>query len=204
MNGWKMKAIKQSFFLARIALCFLVGCCGPEKSKVVEQICVPEISKVEVMQAAEDVLGQLNFSIEKSDANSGFIKTRPLQGAQFFELWRGDNVGCRNSLEANVQNIRRVAELQMNQAGGEAGNKLCISCDVKTQRLSLPEREVSSSARAYGMFSKSQKTIQRLNLDPEQKKQMLWIDLGSDPKLATKILKRIEKKIAQRQKAPKL
>jgi hypothetical protein len=34
--------------------------------------------------------------------------------------------------------------------------------------------------------------LQRLKLNPEQKEEMAWIDMGSDKRLATEILKRIE------------
>ena len=73
--------------------------------------------------------------------------------------------------------------------------QLCVTCNVKVQRLSLPEHEVMSSGRAYEMFTRSKQSIQRLTLHPEQEKDMAWIDLGSDKQLATEILKRIEKHI---------
>jgi hypothetical protein len=199
-----MKAAKQFYVLAGMALCLLAACSGPEQFKAVERICVPEMTKAEVMQTAEDVLGQMYFDIDKADVNSGFIRTKPLQGAQFFELWRSDNVGARNSAEANLQSIRRTVELQINEENVEEGNKLCIRCDAKTQRLNMPEREVTSSARAYEMYSKSQRSMQKLSLEPEQRKQMLWVDLGPDKELATEILKRIEEAIAQKRKEPKL
>jgi hypothetical protein len=66
---------------------------------------------------------------------------------------------------------------------------------VQVQRLNLPQRQVSSSSQAYRMFSKSSPTIQTLILNPEQKREMAWVNLDMDTKLATEILKRIEKQI---------
>ena len=63
------------------------------------------------------------------------------------------------------------------------------------QRLALPERQISSSTRAYEMFSRSTSSMQSLKLNPEQKADMAWVDLGNDKRLATEILKRIKERI---------
>ena len=167
----------------------LTGCAQPQHHKVVEQICLSDMDKQQAMLTAEDVLSRMHFTIIKADAEQGIIRTRPLPAAQFFEFWRSDNVGSFNSTEAYLHSIRRTAELDISRQGGQ----LCISCDVKVQRLSLPEHEVTSSGRSYEMFTTSNQSIQVLELHPEQKKDMAWVDLGSDKQLATDILKRIEK-----------
>lgn len=161
--------------------------------------------KLEAMEIVEDVLAKMSFTIEKADADPatpgidtrrwrGYIRTRPLAGAQFFEFWRSDNVGADNWLESNLHSIRRVVELTMSEqeeGPPQSGNRLCINCDVQKYRLSLPEHHVSSSARAYEMFSESSSALQNLRLNPEQKAGMAWIDLGKDRQLAAEILKRI-------------
>ena len=169
----------------------LTGCAQPQHQEVVEQICLPDTQKIQAMQMAEDVLDRMNFTITKADTEQGIIRTKPLPAAQSFEFWRSDNVGAFNSTEANLHSIRRTAELDISQEGGQ----LCISCDVKVQRLSLPEREVTSSGRSYKMFTPSKQSIQVLELHPEQKESMAWVDLGSDKQLATDILKQIEKQL---------
>jgi hypothetical protein len=172
---------------------FLTGC-EQQHEVVTEQIFLPDIGNDKVMEIAEDVLTEMHFTIEKADVESGFIKTRPLSGAQFFEFWRSDNVGVENSLQANLHTIRRTVELDLSPRG----EQLCITCNVQVQRLSLPERDVSSSARAYEMFSTSSSSLQTLTLGPEQKKNIAWVDLDKDMQLATEILKRIEKRIVHR------
>jgi hypothetical protein len=173
----------------------LAGCtdqqCRPESCK---PLCVEKVTIAEAIGAAEDVLGKMHFSIEKSDPNTGIIRTRPLSGAQFFEFWRYDNIGSFNSAESNLQNIRRIVELNFNEQDG----RLCIKCTVQTQRLSLPERQVTSSAQAYRMYSLSTTSTQTLKLSPQQKKEMAWIDLGNDEKLAGVILEQIKQKIVVR------
>jgi len=183
----------------------LAGCTKQQQYGVVKPICVENIDKLQAMEVAEDILVKMHFTIEKADADPatlgidtrrwrGFIRTRPLPGAQFFEFWRSDNVGAGNWLESNLHSIRRVVELNMSEQDEgppQSGNRLCINCDVQIYRLSLPERRVSSSARAYDMFSKSSPALQRIELNPEQKEKMAWIDLGKDTQLAAEILKRI-------------
>lgn len=151
------------------------------------------IGTADLMEVAEDVLANMYFKIDKADADIGLIRTRPLPGAQFFEFWRSDNAGTDNALAANLHTIRRTVTLDISQEGQE----LRIGCNVQAQRLSLPERQVSSSTRVYGMFSRSSQSLQKLKLNPEQKKEMAWIDLDRDSRLETEILKRIETRIAR-------
>jgi hypothetical protein len=147
------------------------------------------IGTADLMEVAEDVLANMYFTIDKADADIGLIRTRPLPGAQFFEFWRSDNAGTDNAFAANLHTIRRTVTLDISQEGQE----LRIGCNVQAQRLSLPERQVSSSTtRVYGMFSQSSQSLQKLKLNPEQKKEMAWIDLDRDSRLEAEILKRIE------------
>jgi len=177
-------------------LLLLAGCAQTQQRAGIMQVCIADANEIAAMQAGEVTLGEMLFVIDKADVEHGYISTQPLVGAQFFEFWRSDNVGARNWAQANLHSIRRTAELNVSQQK----NKLCISCQVRMQRLSLPEREVSSTARAYMMFSKSTSRMQRVELGPEQRKRAGWIDLGQDDKLAGKILERVEKKLAAQSK----
>jgi hypothetical protein len=165
----------------------LAGCAETQRYEAAEQILTEDIDKVQAMQIAEDVLAKMRFTIEKADVESGLIRTRPLPGAQFFEIWRSDNVGSFNCAEANLNSIRRIAELNIKQQD----EGLSIGCDVTVYRLSLPERQVSSSTRAYEMFSESSSLLQVIRLNPEQKAGMAWVNLGRDRRLEAEILKRI-------------
>jgi hypothetical protein len=177
----------------------LSGCAKQQQYETAaEPLCITGLEKPAVMKASEDVLAEMHFTIEKADANSGLIRTGPLSGAQFFEFWRSDNVGGFNSAESNLHSIRRTVELNMTPQG----EKLCLGCNVKVERLSLPEREVSSS-HAYQMFSKSTASLQKLTLDPQQKAGMAWVDLGQDSHLAAEILNRIERQFATQNSRPK-
>jgi hypothetical protein len=170
--------------------------CAKQQHQAVEQLCTADLDKLEAMQIAQEVLAKMHFILEKADTQSGIIRTRPLPGAQFFEFWRADNMGGFNSAEANLHSIRRAVELTIEQEN----ERSCITCDVQVQRLSLPERQGGSSTRAYRMFSESSPSMQKLKFTPEQKKNMAWISLGKDTRLATEILQRIEEQIAKLQK----
>lgn len=158
-----------------------------------ERMCLANVEKTTAMQAGQNVLAKMHFIIEKADAEAGLIRTRPLSGAQFFEFWRTDSVGGFNSTEANLHSIRRTVELRF----GKKEDGLCIDCDVKTERLNLPEQEVTSSARAYELFSRSKSSLQRMQLNPAQETGIAWVDLGKDSRLAAEVLGRIQKQISK-------
>ncbi len=191
-----MNKVKSLSFTVCVVLWVLGGCAKQQQFETVEQICVGDLDKARAMQIAEDVLGGMHFSIEKSDSEQGLIRTRPLSGAQFFEFWRKDNIGAFNKAEANLHSIRRIAEMDVSQEEG----RLCIGCKVNVQRLNLPERVLRGRGRSYEMFSTSSPELQKLKLDKGQRRLMAWVDLGRDGLLEIEILKRIEKKIARLQK----
>jgi len=170
-------------------LFLLSGCAKEQQIEIADKgICVAGLDKPAVMQVAEDVLAEMHFTIEKADANSGFIRTSPLSGAQFFEFWRSDNVGTFNSAEANLHSIRRIVEIRI----GQKDKDVSVNCVVLVERLSLPEQEVSSSSRAYKMFSTSTSAMQKIRFSLQQQAEMAWVNLGQDKQLAAEILRRIE------------
>jgi hypothetical protein len=175
-----------------IALVLLAGCSVQQKTcEPPKPLCVANVAIKDAIEASESVLGRMHFAIEKSDPDAGIIRTRPLAGAQFFEFWRSDNVGPFDCVRANLQSIRRIVELNF----GRQDRSLLISCTVQTQKLSLPEHEVISSAQAYRMYSRSTPSMQTLKLSAGQKHDMAWVDLGDDTLLAAKILNRIERQL---------
>jgi len=160
----------------------------------VQMVCESSATTAEVIQAAESVLTRMHFSIEKLDAEQGIVKTRPLRGAQLFEFWRSDNASSYGCQEANLQSVRRTVELRVKTEGGGVSGP-CVECAVSVQRLSLPENEVAGTSEAYRIHSRSTTTLQRIEVSPEQRRAMTWIDLGKDPDLAAKILERVEQRL---------
>lgn len=157
------------------------------------QTCLGDIDIADAMQAAQEALLDLHFAIEKADPKTGLIRTHPLSGAQFFEFWRKDSVGSFNKKEANFHSIQRTVMLQVSKKA----EGTCIECEVTTQRLNLPEHEVSNSSRAYALFTKSSASMQRMTLNTKQQAGVAWVDIGKDGQLAANIIERIETKISE-------
>jgi protease II len=196
MNGLKMNKIKSLLFLACVSVIPFAGCAEQQQFKGIEQISIANQDVQKVMQAAEDVLGKMHFTIAKADVEQGLIRTRPLPGSQFFEFWRSDNVGSFNFSEANLHSLRRTVELDITQEQGQ----ISVACKTKTERLNIPQRDVTSTSQVYRMFTESSSSMQRLELTSEQKKSMAWVNLGRDKRLETEILNRINKQITVQQK----
>ncbi len=180
----------------------LLGCAGPNETvSPVQMICADGVTRADVVQAAGNVLTGMHFIIEKLDAEQGIVRTRPLRGGQFFELWRSDNAGAYNWDEANLQSVRRAVELRVKPEDRgqttEDGNtsRLCVECEVSVQRLSLPPNEVAGTSEAYRIHSASMPTLQRVEVTPQQRRAMAWIDLGKDSDLAARILARVEQRL---------
>lgn len=174
------------------ALALSAGCGGPRQVRSSGgPLHLNGVSRKDALWAAERTLSDMHFVIEKLDVQQGIVRTEPLRGAQVFELWRSDNVGLYDTAEANLNTIRRSVELRFSDEQGS----MRVDCNVPVQQLSLPENEVASVSQAYQMHSASTNTIQRLQLSPQQKQGMAWIDLGQDQALAARILKRIEARL---------
>ena len=179
--------MKNIFYSAVIVSAGVVcaGCAGGQASAS-KPLCIADTNKTAVMLTAKNVLTRMQFGIEKYDIEAGYVRTQPLSGGQFFEPWRSDNAGAFNAAQSNLHTIRRTVEMNATEQGG----KVCIECIVRTQRLSIPERDVTSG-QAYAMHSESQQSLQRMKLSDAQQKNMTWVDLGPDSRLETEILKRI-------------
>jgi len=178
--------------LVMMTLMLAPGCAGPgQASRPVEPLRLDDVSREDILQAAETTLGEMHFVIEKLDLEQGIVRTQPLRGAQAFEFWRSDNVGLHSAAEANLHTIRRWVELRIREEQG----RRYVDCNVPVQRLSLPENEVASISQAYRMHSASTATVQRLQLTPQQRQGMAWIDVGQDRALSERVLKNIAKRL---------
>jgi len=172
-----------------------LGCAGRTVVQGPARVFCPEgVTTAQVVEAAHDVLTDMHFAIEKLDVEQGIARTWPLRAGQFFEFWRSDNVGAFNVAEANVQSLRRTVELRM---GTEAptSSDLWVECTVQVQRLALPANEIAGLSHAYQIHTQSTAAVQRLDVTPEQREGMAWIDLGTDPQLAAEVIKRIVRRL---------
>jgi hypothetical protein len=194
--------IEVIWWVALVGAVMSLGCASPEPApQPAQTLCPDAATREQAVHAAHSVLAGMHFPIEKLDVEQGVVRTRPLRAAQFFEFWRSDNAGAFNTAEANVQSIRRIVEVRVKalergsvEAASESAG-YCLECTVQIQRLALPGNEVAGVSQAYQIHTRSESTVQILDVTPQQKAQMAWIDLGADPDLAAEILKRIERKL---------
>ena len=167
------------------------GCSRQVADSPSKPLCVDFSDKQNFMEICEDVLQGMHFEVEKFDFERGYIKTRPLRGGQFFEVWRSDNVGSENFAKANIQSILRTVELNIYRTGKD----ICVKCQTSTRRLSIPEKDITSYSANAGIFTGGSVDMQKIR--PKDPTQLDWIDLGPDHALENRILKRIEQKIAK-------
>jgi hypothetical protein len=181
-----------------LACAFLTGCTEKQMAAP-EPKCLSSVDINSAMKSSELVLVGMNFVIDKQDTTLHIMTTKPQTGSQFFELWRKDNVGGYNCAQSNLHTIRRTVELGFNEIQGQ----VCIVCTVKRERLSIPETQIDSSARAYSLYTTGNQSMQNLTLNEEQEKKMEWIDVGRDSRLEKVILDKIDKKITGKKKGGK-
>jgi hypothetical protein len=194
MKYYKSKNITEQKCRVSLCLCFFaalclscISGCGRQQTTTGNTIATETNEVSRTMQAVEEVLIKMHFDITKADYEKGYIRTRPLAGAQFFEFWRNDNVGMDNQLLSNMHSIRRIVEFNISNSDGI----LNTDCKVHVQRLSIPQREMWSSSQTFQTFTRSSLSFQRLELHPEQEKEMEWLELDRDTKLEAEILKRL-------------
>jgi hypothetical protein len=159
------------------------SCCPKKQADTVNRICAQRVDQPTAMNAAQRVLEDMHFVIEKADVEAGYISTRPLPAGQFFEFWRSDTVGCANFAENNLHSVTRTAEINMTEREGA----VCIECTVDTRRLSLPSETISGTGPTP------------LKLKPQQRKAAVWMDIGPDHELQARILDRIGTQLKEMQ-----
>ena len=101
-----------------VCLLVLVGCGQPQQQVSSDPVCLPKVTGDQAMEAAQKVLIGMQFPIEKYDFEARYIRTRPLSGAQFFQLFRGDNASGYAAAEANLYSLRRTVELEVTPQDG--------------------------------------------------------------------------------------
>jgi len=174
-----------------VFVCVLGGCSAPEQVVSSDPVCLPGVKVTEAMEAARAVLDRMQFTMEKYDTQVYYIRTRPLSGAQFFQVWRQDNASAYASAEANLKSLRRVVELEMNPFT----DRTCITCRVYVQQLSLPEKPIEGVIRMSGTYTDSSSSDQTLRVEGRQLEEMEWLDKGFDRQLEQDILGKIKEEM---------
>ena len=181
-----------SIFAIMVLVVLLAGCSAPEQILSSDPVCLPGIEVPETMEVARTVLDRMQFTMEKYDTQARYLRTRPLSGAQFFQIWRQDNASAYTSAEANLKSLRRIVEMEFSPFA----NRTCIKCRVYVQQLSLPEEPIEGVLRMAGNYTDSSSSNQTLRLEGRQLEKMEWLDKGLDRALEQKILEKIKEEVA--------
>ena len=180
----------RNIIFSLLLMIMVCGCAEEINIPPSEPLCLAPADKTQIMEIAENILVRMHFVIEKYDVDSGFIKTRPLSGAQYFEFWRKDNADSINAAEANLHSLQRTVQLGI----VENTQGLCLKCDVNVKRLSLPDSEFLRVSQMDQSFTSGRAFKMSLRVGEKKVEGMTWIDLGPDPALERKIISLIEQK----------
>lgn len=184
-----MKKILFNVIVISSIMC-IVGCASRQQ-KQTEPLCMENTLTEQAMLAAQGILERMHFNLEKFDPEAGYIRTRPLSGAQFFEFWKQDNASAYASAQSNLHSIQRVAELEFTHEN----TTVCVRCRVSAMRLSIPEKPIEGNQGMAGLFTNSTSQDQSLRANPGNLAEVEWIDAGQDQALEERILKLIDKEV---------
>jgi hypothetical protein len=183
--------INATILFIMIACVSFSGCASQQQVVSDDPVCLPNTPTDQAMQAAQAVLLKMQFEIEKYDTDARYIRTRPLSGAQFFEVWKQDNASASAAAQANLYSLRRIVELECTPQE----TTTCVQCRVRVLRLSIPEAPIEGAGRMGGIHTESSTRYQTLEVDRDKQLQIEWIEAGPDHDLERKILERIQRDI---------
>jgi hypothetical protein len=110
-----------------------------------------------VWDAAEEVLREYRFRIDRTDKRAGVMTTFPLLTRHWFEAWRKDAVTSDDKLESTLHSIYRQASVKVRQRAPAKDKdlpqgKYVAEVAVRTSRSNRPTLQVTSTADAYDLF----------------------------------------------------
>lgn len=185
MNSKKIR------FCLSIILCGLLGGCQNAQSAGKQRALARSSSdtKTHIVRAAQEVLREMAFEIEKVDTDAGYLRTRPLRAGQFFEVWRRDNASWPTYARANLDTLRRIVEIQVREDNQ-------IECAVILEKLYIPAVALRGATQYGHLYTRSRhSSILSLTLEPQLAQNAEWIGLGPDEPLQQRILQQIQKKL---------
>ncbi len=151
----------------------------------------------QVWDAAQDVLRAQRLPLDRVNRRTGRLTTFPVTSQHFFEFWRHDVATRYDFWEATLRLIRRRVVVTVDPSPGAA--QRAVSVVVKKERFSSPDRQFNSSAAAYHFFRDSLPAAR--TGAPISESDSGWLDDGSDPALARRILDAIVAEAVRRNEA---
>jgi hypothetical protein len=124
------------------------------------------------------------------DREQGLVISEPTTSGQWFESWRGDVRGGYQRLESSMHTIRRTVRIEWQPVADTRtpGDEFNLSVQVDKERFSSPERQVTTTSGALGIFSERLPTREGLRNAAQRGDH--WVALGRDPELERYLLRR--------------
>lgn len=184
----------------------LAGCQAPPQPTGPTQVTLRIADYPAFVDAALSRLRLCDFHPDYVDRTHGLIITEPTTSAQWFEPWRVDARGPYHALEASLHTIRRVVTVEIEGLDDAAlaaqaapleplttmpaePPQYRLSVRVDKARLSLPERQVTTSSGALNMYSPRYPS--RAGLRGVWATRGEWVDLGRDALLEAFLLEKL-------------
>lgn len=137
--------------------------------------------------SAADVLRAHNLWPDRQDREARVITTYPDTSPQYWEFWRPFPTSDFDRLEANIQTVRRQAQVQFARAA--QANEYDMSVRVDVERYCLTERQATDAASAFQMFGAKLPTTEG-HPEPGQS-DAYWLPIGRDGQMESALLERI-------------
>jgi hypothetical protein len=193
--------------LAGVAAPLLWGCHAPPAACGPTEMVLRLPDRDCFMDDVLTVLRRYDLPPERVDRESGLIVSRRTTSGQWFEFWRVDSQGCYQETESSLATIGRIVTVEVTPTGpdgqltgpaelappGGAADEAAATCGdyrvsvcVEKDRLSVPERQITTASGALALFNVRSPTV--AGLRGPQSVEVNWIPIGRDPLLEAYLL----------------
>jgi hypothetical protein len=181
----------------------LAGCVAPPAPEGPTSVILHIPDRDAFLDETIALLRLYDFPPDTFDRERGRIVTRPATSAQWFEFWRVDARGGYNFLESSLHTMRRIVTIEFDALPpDEVASSLPsdaqpaapphpyrVTVTVRKERLSQPERQVTTTSGALGIYHPRVPTA--AGLRGERVARVQWVPLGRDPLLEEYFVRRL-------------
>jgi hypothetical protein len=184
----------------------LAGCANYTQPIVAQEPLTPKERNFETLwQGSIELLRTYDFPSDPlrgglQDRRAGIIRTAPVVGRHWFELWRKDYAGEFDGVEGTLQTIYRQVTIHIKPASADS-TQYDATIEVQTFRSDRTQRwQAHDSQTVYGMFQLPGQTTSEHGLlvnEPTEPRGAAIVPLGRNPDLEAKMAKDLTKILAK-------
>lgn len=186
----------RGIWMAVLAAGAAIGCSEPTQptGPTVARISVADPDEFErLWESATDVLRAHCLEPDRQDRQARVITTLPDTSPQWFEFWHPFPTSSAERTEANLQTVRRRAEVRFDPAAQAHEYDMTVRVDV--DRYCLLERQATNAASAFQIFGVKLPTTEgRMDL---KEATAYWEPLGRDGYMESALIDRILRRFGQ-------